>query len=789
MGLFSRSIPGLFGGVSQQIPAMRATTQGDIQENATVNIVDGLTKRNGFRHLSNLSLTSGALSIDGAAGAVHTHFINRDTKDILVIKNGNLMVYSRDTGIARAVTTPNGTTYLATATPERSIKCLTVADYTFILNTEKVVATSTTDATVNDPRVAYVVVKQAVASIAWGVVVDGVNCPYSSGATTDTGAITSGLISSIAAARPGYTVGSAANNVIRITKPTGVISVQTADGFGNQAMYCLSNGVPKYSDLPAIFETGFVITITGAADTFKTSYFIKWDGTRYIECKKPGIVDTLDRTTMPHQLVPQPDGSYIFQPVTAWGLRLIGDDISNPLPSFVGSAFNGLTFYRNRLGLLCRDAVILSKAGKYYDFFASTATAVLDTDPIDLSTPSTQVVTLTAAVPFNKDLLLCSEKQQFILTSGDTLSPKAAKIVPTTSFEMDPGLPPVSLGNKLVFATNQAAYSKVSLYQVSANFVTNERLDIAEHIPRYIPSSALQLAASEITKALAVVGSTGRNELLMFKYEEDEQKTKLTQKAWGKLILSNTATQTARILKVQWDSFKLYLVIHYRDTAAATPDRYSLEVLDLQYDTTDAGIPYYLCLDRKVALTPTYSLVNDESSITVPYWERGVLQVVQQAIGTSEPQPLTIKATTFNSGGTMTLTFTGDKSAAPVWVGKQFLFRWRYSEFVFVDANGVPIQSSRIRLKQLRQKFSRAGSFRIKVTPFLRDTFTYPFVGKVTGVPGLGLGQGSLSDGELAVSIGTRPTGTTVDIEADSYFPCTFPYAEWTGDVVMRAQR
>lgn len=177
MGLFSRSLPGLFGGVSQQIPAMRLATQGEVQENATVNITDGLTMRNGLAHIANLPLTSGALSIDGAAGNVRSHFINRGPgkNDVLIVKNGNLMVFNRDTGAVRAVTTPDGTSYLTTSTPERSIKCLTVADYTFIVNTEKIVTGSTFDTSVNDPRVAYVVVKQAVQSIAWAVVIDGVS--------------------------------------------------------------------------------------------------------------------------------------------------------------------------------------------------------------------------------------------------------------------------------------------------------------------------------------------------------------------------------------------------------------------------------------------------------------------------------------------------------------------------------------------------------------------------------------------------------------------------------------
>ena len=45
MGLVSKSIPNLINGVSQQPPALRLESQGEVQENGFSDVVDGLKKR------------------------------------------------------------------------------------------------------------------------------------------------------------------------------------------------------------------------------------------------------------------------------------------------------------------------------------------------------------------------------------------------------------------------------------------------------------------------------------------------------------------------------------------------------------------------------------------------------------------------------------------------------------------------------------------------------------------------------------------------------------------------
>ena len=127
MALINRSIPNLYQGISQQPASMRLPTQAEVQENAYSSIVEGLKKRPPTKHLAKLTTST--------ATDAYVHLINRDTTEryVVIITNGDLEVYNL-AGTKMTVNFPNGKGYLAASTPREMFACVTVADYTFIVN-------------------------------------------------------------------------------------------------------------------------------------------------------------------------------------------------------------------------------------------------------------------------------------------------------------------------------------------------------------------------------------------------------------------------------------------------------------------------------------------------------------------------------------------------------------------------------------------------------------------------------------------------------------------------------
>ena len=131
MPLLAKSIPNLINGVSQQPAEVRLPSQADEQINFMSSVVQGLKRRPGTRHLARLLATPGS--------GAFVHIINRDRfeKYVVVILDGAIRVFDFQ-GKERTVKAPKGFNYLKAFSPSKSLRAVTVADFTFVLNRERI---------------------------------------------------------------------------------------------------------------------------------------------------------------------------------------------------------------------------------------------------------------------------------------------------------------------------------------------------------------------------------------------------------------------------------------------------------------------------------------------------------------------------------------------------------------------------------------------------------------------------------------------------------------------------
>jgi len=122
------------------------------------------------------------------------------------------------------------------------------------------------------------------------------------------------------------------------------------------------------------------------------------------EVASPGIEVTIDKDTMPLKLTRVTPGTYTINGGATprnytngvfrfdypdWGVRDVGDDITNSKPTFIGNTVQKLAFYRNRIAILSDENIILSRVNDFYNFWVKTAMAISNADPIDLQSSST----------------------------------------------------------------------------------------------------------------------------------------------------------------------------------------------------------------------------------------------------------------------------------------------------------------------------------------------------------------------------------------------------------------
>ncbi|SMG43226.1 phage nozzle protein [Paraburkholderia susongensis] len=768
--LINKSIPSLFNGVSQQPPTLRHDTQAELSENAYPSIAIGLRKR---PPLSYLALLSRAVISNAAV-----HIINRSVNERYVVfaTSGGIQVFSLLDGTSRTVAFPNGTGYLASASPSTDFGFVTVADYTFILN-RSVTVTQGSASALNPANVAYFSVTLAEPNMAYNITIDGQTGSYSTGDTADDSqVIASKLVDALALAIPtGYTFSVLpSTSIVKVVKSTGSITQSAcSDGYANTAMLDMTKAVTTFSKLPPTFEQGYTLHISGDPTGGTSDYYVQWGGSSWVETTAPGTVNTLTPETLPWKLVRQADGTFQFSPVD-WAPRRVGDDSSNPAPSFVNRTIADIFYYRGRLGFLADENVCMSRSGEYYNFWAKSATAVLDTDPIDTNVGTNKVSILKFAVPFDKSLLLFSDQTQFQLTGGQELmSPKTVKADVATEFDSGTAARPVGIGQAVYFGVTVGQHTGIREYYVDATTLTNDATDVTAHVPTYLPANLFSLTASSSEDVLFALCRDEPNVVYVYKFFWSGNTKQ--QSAWFKFVFDSGTT----VLGAEFINNKCYFILNRADGTY-------LETMDLQPDLSDAGIGFIVHLDHRVYISGTYDATKGVTTFALPYalQSTGYTMVAGPAFTGKVGKRIPFTVT-----GAYSVTAQGNWSAGPVFFGQDYVERYVFSQQYAKDQNQVAMTNGKLKLRRFYIDYTDSGYFRVEVQPKARDTYTYVFSGHTLGTGSSTLGVPSIESGTFKFPVMTANEGVRIEVINDTYMPSTLQSAGWDGEFVTFGRR
>ena len=815
MAVVSRAIPTLLRGVSQAADSTKQADHADIQDNANSNPVQGLTKRSGTQFITSLG--------NSAIGNVHIQTINRDISEryVAVFSNGNVKVYELD-GTERTVNKPDGTTYLNTSNPRGVIKTITIADFTFVVNTS---VTTAMDSAVSAGNItqAVVFINQVSDKTTYSITVDGVTVTddTTNDATLSTTTVASDLVSGLNSGLTGFTI--ARNGpVIHIKKNDGSnFSIDGSDSQGNTQLTVVKDSVQRFTDLPTVSPNGYVVEIKGDEATNFDNYYVKFvtnnggafEEGQWEETVEAGIPFKFNYDTMPHVLIRQADNNFRFARVDGdsytisgttytlpkWGERTVGDQDSAPNPSFIGATINNVFFFRNRLGFLADDNVVLSRVAEFFNFFPETVISVIDSDPIDVGASHTKVAILKHAVTMGEQLILFSDQTQFVLTSSsDALTPKTANVVVATEFESSDSAQPVGSGSSIYYLTQKGSFAGVREYITQENVAIKEASNITIHVPRLIPSNVFKLAVSTNEDVLVLLGTDNPNKLYINRWLYGENFQKILN-SWS----TYTFNSARSIRNIDFIGTDLFCVV---EEANGT----SLEKIPFEAEFRETNSDFEFHLDHKVTeatsgVSVAYNASTDVSTFTVPYRLRANMNIVGRYLASGEtstfvnPQGNTvtlksgqlIQSTNTTNGSTSTITANGDFRNSKFIIGEPFLMHYRFSQQRLTEGAGQRSEfiSGRLQLHHFYIKFEDTGFFKVEVTPENRDTSTHKFTGRLLGAASAAIGQINLETGTFRVPIMSRADRVDIDVKNDTFLPTQLSSAEYEAMFYMRSRR
>lgn len=553
-------------------------------------------------------------------------------------------------------------------------------------------------------------------------------------------------------------------------------SATVYDGYNNQAAFGILKFVQKFSNLPVNAPDGFTVKITGEEGSSTDDYYVSYVAEDQVwrECARPSMKNHIDNTTMPHVLVREADGTFTFK-CADWSVRDVGDEDSNPEPSFIGGTINDVFYHRNRLGFLSGENIILTRSADFFNFWMTSATKVQDTDPIDLAVSDNTISTLYNAVTFDTDLILFSQEAQFMLSADGILTPTSANLSPAvTHYEASLKAKPVNAGRNVYFVAERAKYTTVREFFTAAdNTDAKDVQDITSHVPNYIPNGVYKIIPSTVENVMLYLTEGDETSIYVYKYLFiDSQRV---QAAWSKWDMQGV------VYGGQFIDNYLYLIVERNGY-------YCLEKISFTINTTDFDSEAYrILLDCKHSYqipADCYDSLNDETTVSVSDIFGDIYEQDRQYSAVAPDG-------TYTKAKEGKLVFIGDYSNQVLTVGINYNFKIVMSTIMVKQSDNGSTQAlieGRLQLRQMWFNYADSGYFKVTVDIKDKQAYVYEYTSRLLGTRFNILGAMPFTTGSFKFPIQAKNENVNICLETDTPLPVSLVGAGWIGNYQRRTR-
>ena len=544
-------------------------------------------------------------------------------------------------------------------------------------------------------------------------------------------------------------------------------------------MRCFQSSVNDVQNLPNQCKHGYIVKIANSRMSDEDDYYLRFDGQNnrdgvgsWSECAKAGIAKTL--TNMPLVIQRTATTTFTVKQFT-YANRLIGDDTTNPMPSFVGARINKVLFFRNRLALLSGENVITSRPGTLGepDFFNETALTVSASDPIDISAASMFPSELFDGIEVNTGLVVFSTNQQFLLASDDTvLNPDTAKLRSIATFNYNETIPPISLGTTVAYVDNSGKFSRFNEMANVAREGEPNIVEVSKVVPTLLPKD-IDLLTNSRENSIILLGKTGSDDVFGYKYFQVSEQRQ--QAAWFKWKLNNP------------------LIYHFiiNDEYFFLDSDYYLQSIKLVQTETDPSIvqdnvDFLLHVDNHTTVsggsfnattnTTTFSSVGWLNTVTTPNHDLVVIDTNTNSVRVGRYAKPTVSGTNF--------TLTGDWSSATLTIGYIYPYEVKFPTFYATRQQGnnsrADVNSSLV-LHRIKFHFGKIGLYETTLERVGKNDYTEVYESTE-------LDEYDASDApyleEFIKTVPVYEKNTNVDVTLRSSHPApaTLRAVSWEGD-------
>ena len=562
-------------------------------------------------------------------------------------------------------------------------------------------------------------------------------------------------------------------------------------------MRSMGTSVNDVTLLPKQCKHGYIVKIANARISEEDDYYLRFEGLNdqdgtgsWTECAKPAIAKSLtnmplviQRTALTNPGTVNEIATFTIKQFT-YADREVGDDNSNPFPTFKDKRINKVLFFRNRLAFLAGENVILSRPGTLGtpDFFAETALTVSANDPIDISCSSTFPSELFDGIDINSGLVVFSTNQQFLLSSDDTvLNPDTAKLRSLSTFNYNKDVPPVSLGTTIAYLDDSGKFSRFNEMANIAREGEPNVVNQSQVVPTLLPKN-IDLFTNSRENNLVIMGKTDSDTVQGFRYLNVGDKRQ--QSAWFKWKFNNPLLYHFIINDEYYfldtDHFLQSIrLVQQESDPSITQDTVDF-LLHLDNYTTDTGSSSYSAATN---LT-TFTGVSWLPLVTSPNYDLVVIDTNTNSARVGRyGKPTSTSTTSF--------TLPGDWSSATLTIGYLYEYSVAFPTFYLSrqqgEANRADVNSSLV-VHRVKFHFGKIGLYETTLSRVGKSDYTEVYESTE-------LDEYDVSDApyleEFIKTVPVYEKNTNVDITLKSSHPApsTLRAVSWEGDYSPRYYR
>lgn len=818
MSAVEGSYSNLLQGVSQQPQEQRKEGQCEAQVNMTADPVGNLKKRPPLRYISKLTGTRNPEEV------VHFEYTRGGENSYIcsIDKDGEVEVVDIQGKVYEVVNSCQE--YLSTNNPSLNLKATNIQDFTVLCNTTVTVKMTedtevgqTSEGVLKDvpfpddeliQEYAYVEVISSTWSTEFSVVVrnKASGAEFKASYRTPTGvdepedeaplATAKHVAKTLQEQLEGFNVPVYRFEGLLAIGTSNVEVVSVDDSNGGSFVRVCTGVLKDIKNLPSRAMNGEVVKIQPVDQTNDSVYYLKYkaDNTHFgsgvwEESAKVGIKTTLDSSTLPVVMVRlqkengdiyfnvnQVDGSDLLNfngtyTLPKYGVRDVGDEDSNPTPSFVGNVISTLGVYQNRLYFVSQDNITFSSSDSYWRFWYGSATVVTDSDVIDIGTGVTSTSPIKQTATQDNDLVLFTDNDQYIMFGDKVLTPSTAFVAPVTSFEASTKTAPLSSGRNIYFPVKYGKYSGVRVLQTDAVSATRDAPPITSHVSNYIQGEVVGITSSDIAGQMFLhTDSVGQD---IYLYEYFWSGNKIVQSAWSKWELpSNMYPSYLFCLETT-----LYVVAYNTQIE----EGFLLSV-DLE-DSLVTSFGFNIYLDFLVELD-----VDENNTVTIPYDYTDIHFV--QSVGCPNEGMLAgkLKKSSYLSEPYQH-TFDEDYSGGKVFAGIPYRASYVPTDPQVRDSRGIPMSQGELRLNRYILTYKDSGYLEATLYSRYLEAVTGTLAGRIVSDDKNLVGTAPLIEGTVSIPVLQSPSNCTVEIHSDDYKPIRLVALEWEGSFSQGKRR